>query len=146
MSVHALHPDQAGPAGQSEWLPRPKIAELARVGEQTIDRDVKKHQLEHRSGPNGSKLFCVQDFISIGRLSPADLPTGLTAHQAVEVLRLREQIADQQLQIGTLTGRLDVIREQVNGLRAQLDVKDQQIRSSDMNLRAALSLAKGGMA
>ena len=148
MSVHALHApsEPAGSPDASEWLPRTKIAELARVAEQTIDRDVKKHRLEFRSGPNGSKLFCVQDFIAIGRLAPSDLPTGLTASQAVEVLRLREQVADQQLQIGSLTGRLEVIREQIDGLKAQLEVKDQQIRSSDVNLRAALGLAKAGAA
>ncbi len=70
-----------------EWLTRPRIGQLAGKNEQTIDRDIKKHGFESRSLPNGTKLFRVSDFIRIGRIKATDIPNGLTAGQAVEVLR-----------------------------------------------------------
>ena len=72
-----------------DWLTRPRIGQLAGKNEQTIDRDIKRHgfSLECRSLPNGTKLFRVSDFIRIGRIKATDIPNGLTAGQAVEVLR-----------------------------------------------------------
>ena len=157
MSVHPLpstsEANQANPSsrqpGQDDaanWLTRVRIAELARCSDQTIDREVKKHSLEHREGPNGSKLYNVQDFIAIGRLSAEDLPTGLTPGQAVEVLRLKEQLAHLQHDNGVLTGRLEGVRQQVALLTEQLQAKDAQLRASDANLKAALGLARAGAA
>lgn len=59
-----------------EWMARQRIAELARVDRQTIDRDVKRHGLTHREGPGGVKLFRVDDFVAIGRLQASDIPPG----------------------------------------------------------------------
>ena len=111
MTVHALTPDAANAAtaeeaDDSQWLNRDEIARLAGVDRQTIDRDVKAHALTSRPGPNGSKRFWVRDFLRIGRLSEADLPTGLTATQAVEVLNLRHEIARLTRDNGELTGRI----------------------------------------
>ena len=70
-----------------DWLTRPRIGQLVGRNEQTIDRDIKRHGFESRSLPNGTKLFRVSDFIRIGRIKATDIPNGLTAGQAVEVLR-----------------------------------------------------------
>lgn len=114
---------------------------LAGKNEQTIDRDIKRHGFESRSLPNGSKLFRVSDFIRIGRIKATDIPNGLTAGQAVEVLRLQEQVAALLRENGELRGRLEEVRGAGDLMRAQLDAKDSQIRASDSNLRAALTLA-----
>ena len=124
-----------------DWLTRPRIGQLAGKNEQTIDRDIKKHGFECRSLPNGTKLFRVSDFIRIGRIKATDIPNGLTAGQAVEVLRLQEQVAALLRENGELRGRLEEVRGAGDLMRAQLEAKDSQIRASDSNLRAALSLA-----
>ena len=124
-----------------DWLTRPRIGQLAGTNEQTIDRDIKRHGFESRSLPNGTKLFRVSDFIRIGRIKATDIPNGLTAGQAVEVLRLQEQVAALLRENGELRGRLEEVRGAGDLMRAQLEAKDSQIRASDSNLRAALTLA-----
>ena len=124
-----------------DWLTRPRIGQLAGKNEQTIDRDIKRHGFEFRSLPNGTKVFRVSDFIRIGRIKATDIPNGLTAGQAVEVLRLQEQVAALLRETGELRGRLEEVRGAGDLMRAQLEAKDSQIRASDSNLRAALTLA-----
>ena len=124
-----------------EWLTRPRIGQLAGKNEQTIDRDIKRHGFESRSLPNGTKLFRVSDFIRIGRIKATDIPNGLTAGQAVEVLRLQEQVAALLRENGELRGRLEEVRGAGDLMRAQLEAKDSQIRASDSHLQTALSLA-----
>ncbi|CAB4976131.1 MAG: hypothetical protein F2840_18360 [Actinobacteria bacterium] len=93
-----------------EWLTRPRIGQLAGKNEQTIDRDIKRHGFESRSLPKGSKLFRVSDFIRIGRIKATDIPNELTAGQAVEVLRLQEQVAALLRENCELRGRLEEVR------------------------------------
>lgn len=128
-------------AAEGEWLSRPKIAELAKRGEKTIDRDVSNHQLEYKTGPKGTKLFRVADFVRIGRITATAIPNGLTGDQAVEVLRLQEQVTVLQRENGELAGRLAEIRSAFALAQDQLAAKDTQIKAADANLQRVLTLA-----
>lgn len=126
-----------------DWLSRPKLAQLAHCSEQSIDRDIKKHGFEHRTLPNGTKIYRLGDFVEIGRIVATDIPNGLTAKQAIEVLRLQEKVAELTRENGQLIGRLEAFESTVAILSDQLEVKDAQIKKAEGNLSTALSVVAG---
>jgi NADH oxidase (H2O2-forming) len=80
--------------------PRRRRRACAR-SEATIKRLEGKHDLETRTGVNGQTLLRLADLVGIGRIDPADLPTGATASGTAELRRTQDQLVATQRGIET---------------------------------------------
>lgn len=130
----------SGSAGDegAGWVTRAEMMRLTGKSEKTIKRDEAEHGLPTRTGPNGSVLVNVRDFVRIGRLRATDIPNGLTGSQAAEVLRLQEQVARLTAEKGELGGRLAEVREARDLAVGQIAVKDAQLKAKDEQIAQAL--------
>jgi hypothetical protein len=111
-----------------EWISRADAAELARCSEATINRAVEKHGLETTIGPGGRVMIRLADLVRIGRIKPADLPTGGSASGTAELRRTQDQLVAAQPQLGEVRGRLAERDAVVATLTGQVTEKDRQIR------------------
>ncbi len=114
-------------AEADDWVSRKEMAAVAGCSEDSIKRDARHHGLPTATGAKGEVLVRTSDFIRIGHLTAADLPTGLTGPQAAELRRVIADNARLTAQIGELTGRLVEVRSSRDVYVAQLTVKDEQI-------------------
>ncbi|MFD2090457.1 hypothetical protein [Blastococcus deserti] len=116
------------PVEGEEWVSRADAAELARCSEATIKRLEGKHDLETRTGVNGQTLLRLADLVRLGRINPADLPSGATASGTAELRRTQDQLVATQRELGEVRGRLAERDAVVATLTGQVSEKDRQIR------------------
>jgi chromosome segregation ATPase len=118
-----------------EWISRDDAAVCAGASPDTIKRDIKKHDLETRTGPRGQVMTRVADLVRIGRIRP-DALTEATGAETAELHRSRAQADAARTEAAQLAGRLQERERHTDLLHEQVREKDRQLKERDAQIRA----------